>query len=93
MDESAIASKVYEEQKEKNWPGLACETALLCQALDIEDCNIRKLGKKIYRKILIEACHRKNEANLRTHAKGKCERINDEQYGKKEYYPVPRFPQ
>ena len=57
----------------------------MCQALDIEDCNIRKLGKKIYRKILIEACHRKNEANLRTHAKGKCERINYEQYGKKEY--------
>ena len=46
LDESAIASKIYKEQKEKNWPGLACETALLCQALDIEDRNIAKLGKR-----------------------------------------------
>ena len=83
LDENALARRVYEEQKKNSWPGLASETSLLCQTLSIEDCNLTKLGKTSYRKILLPACHKKNEEKLRNFAKGKCERINHEEYGKK----------
>ena len=36
-------------------------------------------------KIFLEACHHKNEENLRGLAKGKCERISAEKYEKKDY--------
>ena len=60
MDEGSLARRVYEEQKNQNWPGLASETALYCQQLNIEDCNLTKNYKISYRKYLIKACHRKN---------------------------------
>ena len=34
---------------------------------------------------MLEACHRSNEKSLRLLAKGKCERIRDETYGRKDY--------
>ena len=47
--------------------------------------NDTQEGKISYEKLLIQACHLKNENNLRLQAKGKCERIIHEPYGKKEY--------
>ena len=65
--------------------GLACETASICSELSIEDCNTTLLDKVAYGKILTEALHKKNEEKLRFFAKGKCERINKEEYGRKDY--------
>ena len=76
---------VYDEQRKENWPGLAAETKVICQELQIEDCNITVLSKSEYRKLVVQACHAMNEKILLTQAKGKCERINYEKYGKKEY--------
>ena len=36
--------------------------------------------------MLMAACHRSNERCLRLMAKGKCERISIEEYGRKEYF-------
>ena len=69
LDENTLARRVYEEQKKNCWSGLAYETSVLCQTLSIEDCNITKLGKTLYRKILYTACHKKNEEKLRSLAK------------------------
>ena len=85
MDEGSLARRVYEEQKNQNWPGLASETTLFCQELNIEDCNVTNKTKTLYRKTVVQACHKKNEENLRKQAKGKCSRIADECYGKKDY--------
>ena len=82
MDEGSLARRVYEEQKNKNWPGLASENALFCQKLNIEDCNVTNITKTLYRKTVVQACHKKNKLNLRKQAKGKCSRIVDELYGK-----------
>ena len=71
------------KNRRPEWPGLASETASFCQILGIEDCNETAMPKTLYRKIVVKACHRKNEQNLRNQAKGKCLRINDEEYGKK----------
>ena len=49
LDETSLARQVYEEQKLKDWPGLARETRNICIKLDIEDCNITQLGKPKYR--------------------------------------------
>ena len=73
------------EQIRLNLPGLASETADICRNLNIQDCNSTKLNRQEFRKILLSACHTKNEELLRLSARGKCERINREQYGKKEY--------
>ena len=83
--EKSLSRQVYEEQKLNNWPGLAKETAKICQTLDIEDVNLTQKDKNIYMKIFLEACHRKNEENLRGLATGKCERIGAEIYEKKDY--------
>ena len=85
LEEDTLARKIYEEQKKYCWPGLAQETKLICQELDIEDVNDTQEGRISYKKLLIKACHLKNENNLRLQAKGKCERIVHESYGKKEY--------
>ena len=39
MQEDTLAKKIYMEQKKLNLPGLAKETTLICQSLNIEDCN------------------------------------------------------
>ena len=64
LEENTLAKLIYMEQKKMHWPGLARETADICIELNIEDCNTTRLQKCKYRKILIEACHRKNEEKL-----------------------------
>ena len=64
LEENTLAKLIYMEQKKMHWPGLARETADICIELNIEDCNTTRLPKCEYRKILIEACHRKNEDKL-----------------------------
>ena len=73
---------IYEEQKLKGWPGLAEETSSVCQYLQIENCNQTNIYKHDYKKLLIQACHTKNDEQLRMMAQGKCARI---EYGRKEY--------
>lgn len=85
LEKNTLARLIYEEQKKMHWPGLATEAANICVELDIEDCNSTNMTRLDYKKILIQACHRKNEEKLRALARGKCERINHEEYGKKPY--------
>ena len=86
LDKDSLANKVYEEQKANKWPGLAQETKAICEKLGIEDCNITSLSKGDYRKLVTAACHKKNEEIIRNEAsEKKCQRIRDEEYGKKDY--------
>ena len=85
LDETTLARKVYEEQKLMQWPGLVKETSNICKELYIEDCNYTTVQKGKYCQILQDALHKKNEEKLRGLAKGKCERISGETYGRKEY--------
>ena len=80
-----IANMIYKEQLEKKWPGLTTETAKICQELCIQDCNETVMNKKDYKQIDMEACHRKNKENILLLARGKCERLQWEEYGKKYY--------
>ena len=61
LDETTLARGVYEEQKEKDWPGLAKETKNICLNLNIEDCNNTQIGKTKYRGYVTQACHIVNE--------------------------------
>ena len=85
LDDTSIAKQIYKEQKEKQYPGLALETRQICQNLNIEDCNETLLDKYKYSQLVIRALHSKNEQMLKLLAHGKCERINSEEFGKKEY--------
>ena len=85
LNQDTLASQVYIEQKTNKWPGLAEETHIICEELGIEDCNITQKDRVSYKKSAIAACHKKNEEYMRRLAKGKCERINHEEYGMKEY--------
>ena len=58
---------------------------MICQSLNIEDCNETNLYKPNYLKLVTAAIHLENERRLRLLAHGKCERIIGEDYGKKEY--------
>ena len=85
LDNNSLAKQIYDEQKLNKWPGLACETTSICSELGIEDCNTTHLDKVAYGQILTEAIHKKNEEKLWFFARGKCERINKEDYGRKDY--------
>ena len=64
FDETTLARRTYEEQKQQSWPGLARETAAICKKLNIEDCNITQLSKAKYRQYVTVACHELNEKQL-----------------------------
>ena len=86
LDEEDSARKVYEEQRKNKWPGLAKETAIICDQLGIEDCNETRLSKSEYRKLVTAACHIQNEASIRKEAsEKKCWRIKEEKYGINDY--------
>ena len=63
------------------------EAEKICKKLNIESVHTTTLKKHKYRKILLKACHKENEENLRSKANGKtkCEHIQNEEYGKKNY--------
>ena len=65
LEKETLAFRVYKEQHDKDWPGLARESKLFCEELRVEDCNITCINKIKYRKLLTEACHQKNIQLLR----------------------------
>jgi hypothetical protein len=85
LPDGSLAKQIYIEQKQKNWPGLATETESICKFLNIPNCNETDINKSLYKKTVLEACHKENEKCLRLQAKGKCERLLYEDYGIKEY--------
>ena len=90
LDQSALARRIYEEQKINEWPGLVKETKEICNKINIADCNeddLWKQGTKQYRKYLIDKCKEKDEKELRKMAEGKpkCDKIMSEDFGKKLY--------
>ena len=87
LDEVTLARRIYEQQLEHEWPGLVDETNTICQELEIQNCNTSNMNRKDYKELVTEACHRQNEIILRKQAqgRGKCDRIENESYGKKSY--------
>ena len=45
LEKDTLAYRVYKEQYDKEWPGLAKETKIICEKLGIEDCNTTCLSK------------------------------------------------
>ena len=87
MDENTLAHRVYKEQKEQGWPGLARETKEICEELNILDCNTTHLSKIEYKELVNAALKMKDEEYLRNDGgeKRKCAKIMKEGYGKKSY--------
>ena len=48
LDKETLASKIYEKQKVNKWPGLCEETRVMCEELQIKDCNLTRLSKQIF---------------------------------------------
>ena len=55
LDESSLASKIYKEQLEKGWPGLAREGKEICEELEIENVNETRMGKNDFKRLVINA--------------------------------------
>ena len=51
LDKDSLASRIYNEQKSKQWPGLADETKKICVRLQIEDVNTTIKSKKDFKKL------------------------------------------
>ena len=87
LGDDTLAKKVYTEQVNKGYPGLAKETAQISKDLHIEDCNKTTMTKAEYKILLSQLLQVKDESMLRDQAKdkSKCERILKDRYGKKEY--------
>jgi hypothetical protein len=93
LGEGTLARQVYEEQKARQWPGLASEASRICKELDIEDCNETNIPKMNYKKIIIKACQEEQRRRLTKLAEGrvKCSRIATENFQKKEYISNSRI--
>ena len=87
MDEKSLASQIYREQIENDWPGLAKEAKEICEDLGIEDVNISTMTKSEFKRLTKGAIEAKNESILRELAqeKTKCKNIMKEDYGRKKY--------
>ena len=87
MDEKSLASQIYREQIENDWPGLAKEAKEICEDLGIEDVNISTMTKSEFKRLTMGAIEAKNESILRELAqeKTKCKNIMKEDYGRKKY--------
>ena len=87
LDDNTLAKKIYNQQVEENWPGLAKETKEICEELGIQDCNTTHFCKAEYKELVNSALKLKDEEYLRKESeeKRKCETIMKESYGKKTY--------
>ena len=87
LSEDTLAHRIYREQRDHAWPGLAMETENICKQLEIESVHTTGLENKQYRKVVTEACHKLNEKRLRNKAVGqtKAKRVLSEIYTRKEY--------
>ena len=86
LDDDTLARSIYEEQVSQDHPGLAKEVELISKELGIEDSNTTRLTKKDYKFLVSAACQSKDEERLQDKAQGKCSRIGNESYGKKDYF-------
>ena len=88
LEGTALANKIYNEQRKEGWPGLAKETKEICEGLNITDVNTTYLTKNIYKLLVDGAIKRKNEEWLRKEAEGKrkCEKNHERDIWKKELH-------
>jgi hypothetical protein len=87
LAQETLASQIYREQVDTEWPGLAKEASNICQQLNLEDCNKTNMTKQEYKKMLMKALLIKDEETVRNLADGKlkCKKIMEDPYGKKLY--------
>ena len=80
LDPDSLARRIYQEQRERAWPGLARETTEICRQLGIPDCNtadILATRDKEYRKMITESCKQYDKRKMEKEMEGmeKCEKI------------------
>ena len=87
LDTSTLANMVYLEQRKNQWPGLAAEVSEICAKLEIEDANTTVLSKMSYRKLVGNACRKKDEKEMKEGMVGmtKMEGLVEEDCNMKEY--------
>ena len=61
LDENSLASKIYKEQREKGWPGLAKEATEICEELEIENVNETQMTKSEFKRMMNNAIKIKHE--------------------------------
>ena len=87
LSQDTLAGKIYDEQVSNKWPGLAQEAEDICSELGVESVRKTTKSKKVYRNLLVKACHVINQDIIKRQSEGKskCERMSREEYGKKQY--------
>ena len=80
LDPDSLARRIYQEQRERPWPGLARETTEICRQLGIPDCNTADIlvtRDKEYRKMITESCKQYDKRKMEKEMEGmeKCEKI------------------
>ena len=87
LDPFSVARRIYEEQLNRKWPGLAREGVEICDEMGIKSVHSTRMEKQAYRDLITRACHKLKEIRIRKQADGKdkCPRISSEVYGKKNY--------
>ena len=87
LEEGSLAQRMYDEQVKNIWPGLANEVEDLCEKLGIENCNETELTKKMFAKIVDQACNSYEDTIMKMESQDmqKMKRIVVEDWGQKDY--------
>ena len=77
LDPDFLARRIYQEQRERAWPGLARETTEICRQLGIPDCNTADILATGDRKMITESCKQYDKRKMEKEMEGmeKCEKI------------------
>ena len=62
---STLSNRVYKEQLENNWPGLAREVKDICAILQVESVHVTEIKKEKYKKLISQACYEMDEREMK----------------------------
>ena len=66
LDMSSLARRIWEEQEQNFWPGLAMEVRDICVDLNIPDINKYEMTKAELKRVVEEACRIKDGGYIKT---------------------------
>ena len=89
LEETALASNIWSEQREKDWPGLVKEVRSICEILEIDDINemeLEHVNIKNLRAEVTEACKMRNEDEMKAKMRKKCDDIKEDDFKLQDYF-------
>ena len=87
QDDKSLAKQILQEQVRQGWPGLAKESAEICQFLEMEDITDGMVAKNLWKRKVKQKTREKCEEEMKMEMKEKTKqkKMAEEEFGMKDY--------